>query len=98
MHHPITAYAPGQVLFRQQRFCRGDSFPACDGNVPFIQPGKAHGDPFPAKTHTAFYFGFAAHVECPGTGYFLQELFDDSCFDTGTDEYFRTGGFLTECN
>ena len=58
-------------------------------NVPFVQPGKAHRNPFSAETHPAFQFDFAAHMEGTGLREPCQESSDHLGVYAGTYQNFR---------
>ena len=57
--------------------------------MPFVEPGDAHRDSFPTEGHTAFYIGFAAHVESTGLRKGVAEGRDDLRVHTGADEHLR---------
>ena len=46
-------------------------------DMPLVQAGKPHGDPFPPEAHAALQFCFAAHVEGTDAGNFGKEAGND---------------------
>ena len=56
-------------------------------DMPFVQSRQAHGDSFPPKAHAAFYFGFSAHMEGPGTGNPFEKVCNHRGLHPGTDDF-----------
>lgn len=56
-------------------------------DMPFVQPGQAHGDTLAAEGHTAFQQRFAAGMERPRPGQGRAQFVDDSGVHTGTDQH-----------